>query len=80
MELKVVAFGIARDIIGGKETSIDLTEGITAEEAMNRLRMQFPAFNDLSSLQLAVNETYVEHGYTIQQGDELVLIPPVSGG
>lgn len=80
MELKVVAFGIARDIIGGKETVVDLPEGIAAGEAMIRLKAQFPAFNELTSLQLAVNEAYVEPDYAISRGDELVLIPPVSGG
>lgn len=80
MELKVVAFGIARDIINGKETTIDLPEGGTAAKAMDKLKSDYPAFNDLSSLQLAVNESYVDHDYEIQQGDELVLIPPVSGG
>lgn len=80
IRIKVVAFGIARDIIGGRELDLSLNEGLFASQAMDILRERFPAFDQLSSLQLAINEEYVTDKYLIKEGDELVLIPPVSGG
>lgn len=80
IRIKVVAYGIARDIIGGKEMALSLAEGISASETMSILKKQFPALDQLSSLQLAINEEYVADIHPIKEGDELVLIPPVSGG
>lgn len=80
IQIKVVAFGIARDIIGGRELALDLQVGTTASRAMSLLKEKFPAFEQLASLNLAVNEEYVAGDYEIQLNDELVLIPPVSGG
>ncbi|WP_420583184.1 MoaD/ThiS family protein [Reichenbachiella sp.] len=80
IQIKVVAFGIARDIIGGKALDLRLTQGVKAREAMHQLKSKYPAFEQLTSLQLAINEEYVDDDHVIKEGDELVLIPPVSGG
>lgn len=80
IQIKVVAFGIARDIIGGRVLDLKLELGMKANEAMHLLKSQYPAFEQLTSLQLAINEEYVDDDHVIKAGDELVLIPPVSGG
>ncbi|MEP2023794.1 MAG: MoaD/ThiS family protein [Reichenbachiella sp.] len=80
IQIKVVAFGIARDIIGGRELNLKLKSGSKAQEAMHLLKSQYPAFEQLSTLNLAINEEYVDDNHVIIEGDELVLIPPVSGG
>ncbi|WP_422359898.1 MoaD/ThiS family protein [Reichenbachiella sp.] len=80
IQIKVVAFGIARDIIGGRALDLKLEQGMKAHEAMNLLKSRYPAFEQLTSLNLAINEEYVDDDHTIKAGDELVLIPPVSGG
>lgn len=79
-QIKVVAFGIARDIIGGRDTDLQIPENCTAAQAMVQLKDKFPDFEQLASLNLAINEEYVNDDYQINKGDELVLIPPVSGG
>ncbi|SMD32701.1 molybdopterin synthase sulfur carrier subunit [Reichenbachiella faecimaris] len=79
-QIKVVAFGIARDIMGGKQLELVVQEGATVSIAMSLLKEKFPAFEQLTSLNLAINEEYVNGDYQIKSGDELVLIPPVSGG
>lgn len=80
MQVKVIAYGIARDIIGDREWLFDISEEASVMEAMAILIAKFPALDALSSLRMAVNEEYVSDSYAIQKGDELVLIPPVSGG
>jgi molybdopterin synthase sulfur carrier subunit len=41
---------------------------------------KYPSFQKLSSLRIAVNEEYAEDHTEIKETDEIVLIPPVSGG
>ena len=41
---------------------------------------QFPDFEKLASLKFAVNTNYVDDSYQLKENDEVVLIPPVSGG
>ena len=80
MQLKIQAFGIAKDIIGGSEIEFTTENGITVEALKEALRIQFPSFGDLSSLAIAVNNEYGDAGQVILETDEVVLIPPVSGG
>lgn len=80
MNIEVIAFGIAKDIIKSKSVSLSLEEGSSVAIARSMLIEQFPQFESLASLQLAVNAEYVEDAYVLQENDEVVLIPPVSGG
>lgn len=81
MQVKVIAYGIARDIIGGREWLLNIPAGgCSVADATVLLKSQFPAFDELSSLRMAINEEYVCNDDVLQTGDELVLIPPVSGG
>lgn len=80
MTLKILTFGIARDIIGGSTFSIELTEGSTAEDLKKEILALYPRFISLSSLMIAVNAEYGNSETTLHEGDEIALIPPVSGG
>ncbi|MFY0627187.1 MAG: MoaD/ThiS family protein [Reichenbachiella sp.] len=80
MLIKVIAFGIARDILGGNEITMEIDSNKTVDSALKLIIHKYPEFGKLSSLRMAVNESYVENDYSIKEGDELVLIPPVSGG
>ena len=80
MNIEVIAFGIAKDILKSKSVSLSLEEGSSVGIARQTLVDQYPQFETLASLQLAVNAEYVEDEYVLQENDEVVLIPPVSGG
>ena len=80
MQLKILAFGIAKDIIGGSEIAFSVKSGTTVEELKIALGEKFPSFGQLNSLAIAVNNEYGESHQVIQENDEVVLIPPVSGG
>ncbi|MEO0900310.1 MAG: MoaD/ThiS family protein [Bacteroidota bacterium] len=80
MRIKLLAFGIARDIIGGTEKDFNWTGEATVGGLKEALLKEFPAFVDLASLRIAVNEAYAEDETPISTSDEIVLIPPVSGG
>lgn len=79
MEIEITAFGIAKDILNQKKLSVSLN-GTTVGELRNQLMVDFPAFEKLRSLKFAVNAEYVEDTFELKETDEVVLIPPVSGG
>ena len=76
---KVKAFGITKDIVGGKETVVEL-QGQTVAALREELSKKYPELNALRSLYIAVNHGYAEDSATIVESDEIALIPPVSGG
>ncbi|MBO3697383.1 MoaD/ThiS family protein [Roseivirga sp. E12] len=80
MEIQIIAFGIAKDIINGKKVTLSLTDEHTVGEARRKLSSEFPDFSKLASLKFAVNANYVEDNHLLTADDEVVLIPPVSGG
>jgi len=80
MELGVLLFGIAREIAGASKIHLDISPGTSVGEVKKKLVHQFPDFNKLRSLNFAVNEEYVKDDFTLHESDELVIIPPVSGG
>jgi molybdopterin converting factor small subunit len=80
MEVNFIAFGIAKDILRQQHMSIELPEGSSLSDAKRHLETEFPEFSKLSSLRLAVGEEYREDSYELTAGEEVVIIPPVSGG
>lgn len=80
MHLTVLTFGIARDICGGSTIQVDLPEPSTAGHLREHLSRLYPPLAQLASFLLAVNEAYVSPDLPLQPGDEIAIIPPVSGG
>ena len=79
MKVKITAFGIAKDIVGGKHLELEVN-GEEVSSVRKELISQFPDFEKLASLKFAVNTNYVDDSYQLNENDEVVLIPPVSGG
>ncbi|MDX1408217.1 MAG: MoaD/ThiS family protein [Saprospiraceae bacterium] len=80
MEIKLIAFGIARDILQERSIVWPVERDSTIADVKEALQAAFPAFAKLRSLRCAVNEDYVPDSHVVRDGDEVVLIPPVSGG
>jgi molybdopterin synthase sulfur carrier subunit len=80
MRCRIKAFGISREIIGGKLLEMDLPEGYPVADFKKDLFNKYPALVDLRSLYIAVNNEYAEEQSVLREGDEIALIPPVSGG
>jgi molybdopterin converting factor subunit 1 len=79
MKIKVLAFGIAKDIFGGTSISIE-TNGNTTLDLKTSLEEQYPRLKELRSYMLAVNNEYALDDGILAETDEIALIPPVSGG
>lgn len=80
MTIEVKAFGIARDILGGPNLTINIKQNTTVQDLIQHLKNDYPAFAELTSLAIAVNTSYAEPQQLIKVGDEVVIIPPVAGG
>lgn len=79
MKIRIVAFGIAKEIMNGKIHELE-TEATTIEELKKHLFDHYAEFEKLNSLAFAVNEEYQDGQFKLSQNDEVVLIPPVAGG
>jgi molybdopterin converting factor subunit 1 len=81
MTITIRLFAALRERAGVSELTIDLPGGATVSAARERVCQQFP---DLAGLlprvAYAVNRNYVSIEAELHDGDELALIPPVSGG
>ena len=79
--MTVLLFGVTRDIVGKGSISVPDADGIETVGDLKRLLMeQYPALRELSSLALAVNQSYARDNDPVNESDEIALIPPVSGG
>ena len=78
-KFKIRAFGITKDLLGGKDTVIEI-RGTTVGELRQELGERFPELMDLRSLFIAVNNDYADDDLVLKATDEIALIPPVSGG
>ena len=80
MELRLLLFGITKDIVGESPKVYDLLKGETAGDLIDQLIRDYPALKDLNSLAIAVNSKYASKNTLVKPSDEIALIPPVSGG
>lgn len=78
MKIHVKPFGIARDILGGTR-EMELS-GKTVKDLRLSLLSTYPDLQGLKSLLIAVNKEYADDDLVLSSSDEVVLIPPVSGG
>jgi MoaE-MoaD fusion protein len=82
MTVTVRLFAILRERAGRDAVEIDLPEGATVADAFERLGATpgLAGLLDRLPVRMAVNREYAGAATPISAGDELALIPPISGG
>jgi molybdopterin converting factor subunit 1 len=81
VKVTVKFFAALHDMTGRRELNLEVNEGLTVGELHRDLCARFPRLADHSaSLMYSVNAEYVPADYRLGDGDEVALIPPVSGG
>ena len=81
MKVKVLFFSFCQDIVGKRETEVEVPEGATVADLVAEVAVAHPRFLQIEkSLMVSVNQGYVERGEELNEGDEVAFIPPVSGG
>ena len=78
--IKVLLFGAAADRAGTRETVL-FAEGITLDELWPLLAERYPDLSPMrDTLAFAVNGEYARGDARVSPGDEVAVLPPVSGG
>lgn len=80
MKVDILTFGITKQIIGQTIFSVDVPESCTVSQLKMQLEKKFADLKNLGSLHIAVNNDYADMDRVLKVGDEIALIPPVSGG
>jgi MoaE-MoaD fusion protein len=81
LSVRVLFFGAAREA-AGDERVLRVARGETARDLFERVLEEFPALVRFRrSLLVAVNQEYARDlSITLEEGDEVAIFPPVSGG
>jgi len=81
VEVRVLFFGLLKDICGGAEDRLELPADSTAGAVFEHYAAAFPKLRQMaSSIVLARNHEFAKNGDSLADGDEVALLPPVSGG
>ena len=76
MEVRVRLFAALRERAGAGTVELELPEGAAVGDVWRALELG----DEPPGILFAVNRTYAERGQVLAAGDEVALIPPVSGG
>ena len=81
MRLRILFFGMVKDLAGKAVESIELPEGSSTGDVLEHYAALIPRVRELlPSLAVAVNQQYANAKTVLKAGDEIALLPPVSGG
>src|SRR5438270_12694488 len=81
MRVRVLYFGMLKDAIGRQVDNVSLRDGATLSELIAECRKVAPPVEDFQKiLAYSVNQEYAQLSTRLNDGDEVALLPPVSGG
>ncbi|MGO9242175.1 MAG: molybdopterin converting factor subunit 1 [Bryobacteraceae bacterium] len=81
MKVRVLFFGVAREITGLGEECAEVAEEARAGELVELYARRFPRLRAMGrSLAIAVNRDFGERERVLKENDEVAFLPPVSGG
>ena len=81
MRVRVRLFAIQRELAGTREVGLELLAGATIADAWSELVERYPALAPgRASVRFARNSVYASADEVLADGDEVAMIPPVSGG
>ena len=80
MYVTIRLFAGYRERVGESSVGLELSAGATVGEMTRSLVRRYGQLPRAQSLVVAVNQEYQDHDYVLTDGDEVALIPPVSGG
>ena len=79
MQVRVIPFGVLKDWLGSSPATVELREGSSVAELLAILGARVPA-PPLRGIAVSVNAEYATAEQILREGDEVGLLPPVSGG
>ncbi len=81
LKVRVLFFASWKDTTGRGEAELELPPGATTRDALEAVVARWPELAPRAAhVALAVNQTYADGDRPLADGDELAIVPPVSGG
>ena len=81
MRIRVRLFASLREAAGRPDVALELSPGASVEDAWVALVADHPSLAPRrANLAASVNRRYAPFDTPLEDGDEIVFIPPVSGG
>ncbi|CAN5464830.1 molybdopterin converting factor subunit 1 [soil metagenome] len=81
MRVNVLYFAILKDVFGRDREAVELATEATVQSLLDGLRGRAAAAGGIwESMAVAVNQEYATADVVLRDGDEVALLPPVSGG
>lgn len=81
MKVRVLFFASLREKVKASEATETLADGARVADLWEQLCSKHPAIAPMAaSVSFAVNREYADRELVLHDGDEVALIPPVSGG
>jgi len=81
MRVRVLFFGVLKEMFASESQTLELPHGATVDAVLEHYRQFLPEQPKLwPALAIAVNQSYAARTCLLRDGDEVALLPPVSGG
>lgn len=81
MQVRVLFFGMLRDLAGRSSESLSLPEPATLGDVLRHYEERIPRLRAMvPSIAMSINQEYAHRESELKAGDEIALLPPVSGG
>jgi molybdopterin synthase catalytic subunit len=81
MQVTVLFFGMLKDLAGRGSESLNLADNATLGDVLDHYASEIPRLKEFAaSIAMSVNQEYAGFDTKLKSGDEIALLPPVSGG
>lgn len=81
MKIRIKLFARCHELVGTRESELETYSGITTTELKKQIENHFPKLRSyMGSLLIAVNGEFADNNQVLEEGDEVALLPPLSGG
>ncbi len=81
VKVRVLFFGVLRDVTGVREDVTEMPEGSRLGDVFESYARRFPRLKEIAaSIVPALNQQFAPHSADLHEGDEVAFLPPVSGG
>ena len=81
VRISILYFATVKDATGIRMESIDLSNDTSIREMLSKISIIYPKLKHiLNNIQISVNYRVVDLNTVLKEGDEVALLPPISGG
>ena len=81
MQVRVLFFGVLKEIVGSDQQMMEVAPAATVAELLALFTGETSKQSGIwTRVAVAINREYAERSRVLVEGDEVALLPPVSGG